>query len=328
MTVFSKIYSCYYQIVGVVLSYALEQGSITSNEINEIINVYGFKESSFYLYPKLISDDWSLLKQVEEGTYSANIQNNIKVPLSGLQKSFIKSMLQDPKITLFFSEKELLDLKEELKEVEPLFLSEDIYYFDQYKDGDPYESASYQNNFKLILQAIKEVNVLTLLYKNKNNNLRSYDVIPFQIQYSLKDNKFRMDCVVVTQEHVHTCMTMNIAKIQYCRKSEVNIAFELNLEKLKMQQRAEEPIVIEISGERNSLERCMLHFASYQKKTEYNEEKHTYICSIYYDKRDETELLIQILSFGPVIRVLGPKHFLKQVRERVNRQHELFNRNI
>lgn len=328
MTVFSKIYSCYYQIVGVVLSYALEQGSITSNEINEIINVYGFKESYFYLYPKLISDDWSLLKQVEEGTYSANIQNNIKVPLSGLQKSFIKSMLQDPKITLFFSEKELLDLKEELKEVEPLFLSEDIYYFDQYKDGDPYESASYQNNFKLILQAIKEVNVLTLLYKNKNNNLRSYDVIPFQIQYSLKDNKFRMDCVVVTQEHVHTCMTMNIAKIQYCRKSEVNIAFELNLEKLKMQQRAEEPIVIEISGERNSLERCMLHFASYQKKTEYNEEKHTYICSIYYDKRDETELLIQILSFGPVIRVLGPKHFLKQVRERVNRQHELFNRNI
>lgn len=328
MTVFSKIYSCYYQIVGVVLSRALEQGSITNNEINEIINVYGFKESSFYLYPKLISDDWSLLKQVEEGTYSANIQNNIKVPLSGLQKSFIKSMLQDPKITLFFSEKELLDLKEELKEVEPLFLSEDIYYFDQYKDGDPYESASYQNNFKLILQAIKEVNVLTLLYKNKNNNLRSYDVIPFQIQYSLKDNKFRMDCVVVTQEHVHTCMTMNIAKIQCCRKSEVNIAFELNLEKLKMQQRAEEPIVIEISGERNSLERCMLHFASYQKKTEYNEEKHTYICSIYYDKRDETELLIQILSFGPVIRVLGPKHFLKQVRERVNRQHELFNRNI
>lgn len=38
------------------------------------------------------------------------------------------------------------------------------------------------------------------------------------------------------------------------------------------------------------------------------------ICSIYYDKADETELLIDILSFGPVVRVLGPEPFLGLIK--------------
>mgnify|MGYP001624081520 FL=1 len=49
-----------------------------------------------------------------------------------------------------------------------------------------------------------------------------------------------------------------------------------------------------------------------------------WICSICYDKEDEPELLIDVLSFGPVVRVLGPEDFVRQVRQRVERQHALF----
>lgn len=97
----------------------------------------------------------------------------------------------------------------------------------------------------------------------------------------------------------------------------------LDTQALTVSMRAEEPVLIEISGERNSMERCMLHFASYEKRTEYVEEQGIYRCEIYYDRQDETELLIQILSFGPVIRVLGPAPFLQQVKERVKRQYHL-----
>ena len=55
--------------------------------------------------------------------------------------------------------------------------------------------------------------------------------------------------------------------------------------------------------------------------TEYDEEQGCYLCSIYYDRTDETELLIDILSFGPVVQVLGPASFLEQIKERVRRQH-------
>ena len=71
----------------------------------------------------------------------------------------------------------------------------------------------------------------------------------------------------------------------------------------------------------------MLHFASYEKHTEFDSEKNTCRCSIYYDRADETELLIDILSFGPAVRVLGPEAFLNLVKARVGRQYRLMREN-
>ena len=39
---------------------------------------------------------------------------------------------------------------------------------------------------------------------------------------------------------------------------------------------------------------------------------------------DETELLIEVLSFVPEVQVLGPESFLRQIRARVKRKHQLF----
>jgi predicted DNA-binding transcriptional regulator YafY len=67
----------------------------------------------------------------------------------------------------------------------------------------------------------------------------------------------------------------------------------------------------------------MLQFASWEKETEYDEQTGGYTCRIYYDGQDETELLIRILSFGPVVKVLGPEGFLAQVKERVLKQYDI-----
>ena len=67
----------------------------------------------------------------------------------------------------------------------------------------------------------------------------------------------------------------------------------------------------------------MLHFAHYDKQTAYEEETDTWLCSIWYDPADETELLIELLFFGPVIHVLGPKDFLAKIKERIIRQRKL-----
>lgn len=64
----------------------------------------------------------------------------------------------------------------------------------------------------------------------------------------------------------------------------------------------------------------MLQFASYDKQTVYDEEKGCHVCEISYDIMEETELLIRILSFGPVVEVLGPERMRKQIRQRIARQ--------
>ncbi len=64
----------------------------------------------------------------------------------------------------------------------------------------------------------------------------------------------------------------------------------------------------------------MLQFASYDKQTVYDEEKGCHVCEISYDIMEETELLIRILSFGPVVEVLGPERMRRQIRQRIARQ--------
>ena len=48
---------------------------------------------------------------------------------------------------------------------------------------------------------------------------------------------------------------------------------------------------------------------------------------LWYDRQDETELLIQLLlSFGPVVEITGPRHLREQAKIRIKKQYELVER--
>lgn len=83
------------------------------------------------------------------------------------------------------------------------------------------------------------------------------------------------------------------------------------------------PAMIWVTTERNGVERFMLEFASYEKHTVRNLETGEYNVELWYDQQDETELLIQLLSFGPVIEILGPEKLREQAKQRIKRQAEL-----
>ena len=82
-------------------------------------------------------------------------------------------------------------------------------------------------------------------------------------------------------------------------------------------------VVIEITRERNALERCMVHFAHFEKRTEYDERADKYISTIRYNVLDETEVVIRVLSFGPTIKVVAPQEFVAEIKARVQKQAEL-----
>ena len=67
----------------------------------------------------------------------------------------------------------------------------------------------------------------------------------------------------------------------------------------------------------------MLQFANYEKNTRKIDDN-TYECLIYYNKSTETELLIEILSFGPMIKVVGNEMFLSLIKKRLKRQKTIF----
>ena len=319
MELFHEIYSCYIDVVRCILTEA-EQSPVTAGRMEQLAAEKAFGESALAILPKLTGGDWPLLVPCGGDAFRSRLTHTPHVPLSTLQKSWLKALLADGRIRLFFSDAELEELKDMLGDVEPLYREEDFYYFDRYRDGDPIADTAYRLHFATILRALQENRILLVSYEGKQGPV-SLEAAPYQLQYSSKDDKFRLCCLKYSRGAFRLNTQLNLAKIRDCRLSSESCPAHTAKYRFRPVSRAPEPVLLQISGERNSLERCMLHFASYEKHTEYEEERGCYLCSIYYDLADETELLIDILSFGPVVQVLGPESFLEQVRERVRRQH-------
>ncbi len=322
---FDKLYGCYYQVVRRILEAGYDQ-PLTRREIEEFCTLYGYQESALTIVPALTGGAWPLLAPDQGNTYRPLLLHpeSMKPPLTALQKSWLKSLLGDPRISLFLTDQELEDLNRELQDIDPLYQQKDFLYFDQYRDGDDYASPEYRARFHTILEALEQEKALLICYSGPKSSRLTFEAAPYQLQYSSKDDKFRLLAMIRSHGTFSRSTLLNLARMEDCRLLSATVPPDAKDQRFGHILKTAEPLVLKISGERNSLERCMLHFANYEKHTEYDEEQKAWICSIYYDMADETELLIEVLSFGPVVQVLGPESFLAQIRWRVKRQHQLF----
>lgn len=278
--------------------------------------------SSFAGYVLDHMEGWGLLKKKQGLFYSSIKGERMQYPLSHLQKSWLKALLGEEKIGLFFDREEIEKLTEELKEIEPLYQQEYFDSFDKYTDGDTFLDKEYIHHFKIIYQGLKKDLALYIQFNNRTQKQLSGSFLPLKLEYSPKDDKIRLYAYRIGEKQTQFTV-LNLSRITQVELLEARGSMILQDKKIPLLQEQGDPVLLRISKERNALERTMLHFANYKKRTEYDEKTGEYLCRIYYDKKDETELLIRVLSFGPMVRVLGPEKFLEQVRYRVQKQMTL-----
>ena len=132
---------------------------------------------------------------------------------------------------------------------------------------------------------------------------------PVRLEYSEKDDKFRL----VTAGW-RSVSTVNLAKIRAC----VHYTGEKPLDN-EVREKLYDIITLKVTDERNALERVMLHFAHFEKQAE-KLDKNTYLLKIKYAHDDEPEMVIRILSFGPLVEVIGSENFKKLVIEKLKKQ--------
>ena len=229
------------------------------------------------------------------------------MPITLLQKQWLKAIGGDPRIKLFGN----FDF--DYADVEPLFLPTDYIIFDKYSDGDDFTDENYISNFRLILDAIKNKHPLRIETLNRKGNLVGQVVLPEYLEYSEKDDKFRL-----ISAGKRFGSTINLGRIVSCKREEK--AFEGVPEKRsKARPRS---VIFELKDERNAMERVLLHFAHFEKTAERIGEN-LYSIKVYYDKEDETEIVIRILSFGPMIKVTAPVHFIDLIKQRLIEQKKL-----
>lgn len=319
MELFTEIYNCYFQIVDEICK-AASTAPITEKEMLALAARFGYEESGLTIVPKLTKGDWQLLYETEQG-YLSKIDNIEVLPLTLLQKRWLKAILLDERIGLFLDTPQLSILNAYLSDVEPLFLPDDFYYYDRFQDGDDFSSPEYVTHFRILLDAIRHKQYVHIRFCSRKGNDIHHTYLPCRIEYSAKNDKFRL-LALSKKNDKQRVETVNLSRIESITLTGKSYEKDVDLTDAIKTSYYKEPVRLLITNKRNTLERAMLHFANYEKQTKKLDDEH-YECLIYYNSMMETELLIEILSFSPMIKVLGPDDFLTKIKERISKQKKL-----
>ncbi|MBD5133975.1 MAG: WYL domain-containing protein [Clostridiales bacterium] len=295
---FHEIYGSYFNVVAAVLTEAAE-GCLTEQRLTGLVREKAFAESVLAIPAALRSGDWPLLGK----NFEPVLRHKPTMPLTTLQKRWLKALLLDPRIALFAPD------AAGLEDVEPLYKPETFVRFDQYTDGDPYGDEGYIRRFRTVLQAVREKRRLKIWFRSRTGARHSAAGVPCRLEYSAKDDKFRLLLAGTRRVSV-----INLARVEFCELLE-----EYDPDSFRLPEKNLHELVLLLHDERNGLERVLLHFSHFEKETRKLDDR-LYQIKLRYDREDETELLIRVLSFGPVLEVKAPAEFIALVNGRVDWQ--------
>src|SRR5574344_1018068 len=159
---FNRIYSIYYKTAITMLE-EIRTGKLkTLDDLNAYLNQFPFFRKTGNKRKNTRQDEFTDtvggLFRLKQNCITTSVTHKIDFPLSKLEISFLKTAVTDPRFQLFLNDDIFNNLKKELqkdqfKNIEPLFTSENYLLFDQYKNGDKalYTNEKYKEIFRLIL---------------------------------------------------------------------------------------------------------------------------------------------------------------------------------
>lgn len=324
MNIFSEIYGTYFRITAEILS----KGTLAENSVRDIITENGFSDTVLFLPDKLVPDKsgespWNLLRRNADGMLSSVLNNPPLRIITTLHKRWLKSVLCDKRMSLFLDETNYKALAEKLRDIKPLYDDSIFHIFDVADDSDNYADIEYQKFFRTVIKAIKEKRLVEIAFNSPKRGLIKGVYLPLKMEYSAKNDKFRVLCVKFSNSKPCCKATVNMARITALTMLDTVYNGYIDMVRYHNQTRCQTPVTIVVSDERNGIERFMTAFASYEKQSIYNSDTNKCTVKLWYDKQDETELLIQLLSFGAVLEIISPQYFRKEAAQRVARQYNL-----
>ena len=295
--IFSELYSAYYNTVARIITAAFDENT-TGKDLDRIVSENAFSESVLTVMPSLKSGKWKLL----DDDLRPLLKHEPTMPLTLLQKRWLKAVSLDKRVQLF-------DVQfPDLSDVEPLFTEDDYRVYDKYSDGDDFEDEGYIRRFRLIYYAIKNGLPVIARLNNRYGKEVTLRFFPKGFEYSEKDDKIRviMDGCKYRQ--------MNLGRIINCQLYAGTGPWNDKPETVQIRE-----LTLQITDERNALERVMLHFAHFEKQAERTGDNR-YLLHLKYYATDETEMVIRVLSFGPCVKVISPDSFVGSIKERLEEQ--------
>ena len=331
--IFDEIYGQIYKIIGKTLKTAkkIEYDDefddtglyqVDMDEKDRLIKKYGYynepkrntTEDEAYeagqsvpeIQDKLISKkpvDWIAIDKKGVTPIGSAPENIITLPVA----RWLESVKRDERIRLFMDQNEIESIgttSGEDNKVMPLYSKEDIIYFDAFGKSDNFNDPEYIKRFRMILDAVKSERPLHIEFVTDNDRFRFANIIPHHLEYSEKENRFRVVGIDIRKKFTSI---INLGRITKCAEY---IGEEPDIEDSECSPE-KVYVVFELDDSNNALERVMLHFAHFEKSVIKDDEKENfkYMVKVFYDKADRMEMIIRLMSFGETIKVMKDNVF-------------------
>lgn len=262
------------------------------------------------------------------------------LPITKVEVRWLLTILEDPLAPIFLSSEEIQAIKDTLN-IAPFqikkFKIDSINYFDRYR----LENRSISGrkhiaqegrvsdkdlvNIHIIYEAIKHEYKVHIFFKNWEGMELDVICAPARIEYSRRDDTFRIWYVEEFESQIRIINVPRIMDVQELPDEDFNLEEQRKILDELVEETVTNVKIEYYQGDRNLPDRILTEFSVWKKKCVYDVSSGKYTMTLYYSKLDEKEILIRLLSYGPYIRIIASNdnYILSEIKERIKKQRQI-----
>lgn len=246
------------------------------------------------------------------------------LPMSVLERRWLLTILNDPKISLFLSREEIDALRgcicEEDPDLCPLPV-ECVHYTDRF-DNHPTVARKETAFLSALMTAAEAGKTVQLSYRCAKGGEMEGEYAPVVLEFSKRDNLFRGYFLSVSTGEISV---MNLGRMTRVRVLEKSFHLgKANQTLAAYRKRNTRKVTVEFYDRKNLADRVLSEFSPWKKRCRYDRESGLYRLTVYYQKQDALELVVRLLGYGSGIRILEKDSRIgKQYVQRIEKQIQL-----
>ncbi|HQA58891.1 MAG TPA: WYL domain-containing protein [Acetivibrio sp.] len=349
MELFSEIKNRYFQLMFRVINECA--GGKTKSEVMKIIDegefeqkVIGKNQESFadLVLNKCEPDENFNLLTEKDGMYYPSVGSSGKsgdtagdnakrldmlplpVRFSTIEEAWLKALLDKEGIRMILSKETVAKLQMELADMDTPIREEYFELTNTIKLPAIPNQEAYEENFRILLNAIIEEKPIRYTNIDKKGNIYSNRLaLPVSIEYSMRDGRFRVSMYLLDENRPIMANIFTLSDIRIVDE-ETGIDRETAKRLLFEQKYSEEPIVLEVTDKKAAMERCFMCFSG-MERTARSLGNDKYEIRLNYYLFEEENLIRNIISLGPYVRVISPQRIVDEIISRVKKSISLYN---
>ena len=278
---------------------------------NKIISAAGDSEGDYLgeISDEIKSEGGVLFETDGEKFLTNRTDSRVPMCLSETERIYLKSILHSKYSKLFLSDDEISQLDSSLKDVPYIPI-------DEYVVSSPARSESFftkqADKLRQLLLAIKENREISYSNKTREKTYTDRHGYPVKIEYSVLYDVLQLS---LWSSDEHRPVKLNIHSMYDIKETKSIWKEKKSPAEMLETKRCKEPIIAEISDDINTLERANILFSMFDTKIAENGEK--YQLEIGYYEYEKDEVIKNLISFGPYVKVVSPSEMVDSMMEQI-----------